>query len=125
MLTASQESYAQLPQYNPQFASPSTPFPFKYNTVAASTTGQALTGGGGGATGDYLQSCLVIPTSTSPVGGVTILDNSTSIVIFAGGASSLPNLMPFTIQIGAASKNGAWKVTTGTLLSVVCTGNFT
>lgn len=94
-----------------------------YNTVAASQTAQALTGGSGGATGDYLSHCTIIPTSTSP-GVVTILDNSTTIYSFPGGASSLSNLVPFTIPIGAQSTTGAWKVTTGASLSVVCVGRF-
>ena len=95
-----------------------------YNTVAASQSTQALTGGGGGATGDYLSHCTVIPTTVSP-GVVTIIDNATTIYAFPGGASSLSNLVPFTIPIGAKSTSGAWKVTTGTGLSVVCVGKFT
>jgi hypothetical protein len=59
-----------------------------YNTVAASQTAQALTGGGGGASGDYLSHCDVQPTSTSP-GAVTILDNLTTVFSFPGGSSSL------------------------------------
>jgi len=94
-----------------------------YNTVAASQTTQALTGGLGGAVGDYLSHCTVIPTSTSP-GVVTIIDNVTTIYAFPGGASSLSNLVPFTIPIGAVSVSGAWKVTTGTGLSVICVGKF-
>lgn len=96
----------------------------RYQLVAASSTATALTGGGGGATGDYLSHCDVVPTSTSP-GVVTILDNSTAVYSFPGGASSLSNLVPFAIPIGANSLSGAWKITTGTGLSVVCTGKFT
>ena len=95
-----------------------------YNTVAASQTTQALTGGGGGATGDLLNFCMVIPTSTSP-GVVTILDNATTIVAFPGGASSISNLVPFVLSVGSKSTSGAWKVTTGSNLSVVCNGKFT
>ena len=95
-----------------------------YNTIAASQSTQALTGGSGGATGDYLGFCVVTPTSTSP-GVVTIFDNSTQISSFAGGSSSLSNLVPFTIPVGAVSVNGAWKITTGASLAVVCTGKFT
>lgn len=95
-----------------------------YNTIAASQTAQALTGGSGGATGDYLSHCVVIPTSTSP-GVVTIYDNSTTVYAFPGGSSSLSNLVPFTIPVGAVSVSGAWKITTGASLSVVCVGKFT
>ena len=95
-----------------------------YNTIAASQSAQALTGGSGGATGDYLSHCTVIPTTVSP-GVVTILDNSTTIYGFPGGSSSLSNLVPFSIPIGALSTSGAWKITTGAGLSVVCVGKFT
>jgi hypothetical protein len=94
-----------------------------YNTVAASQTAQALTGGGGGATGDYLSHCTVLPTSTSP-GVVTIKDNSTTIYAFPGGSSSISNLVPFTIPVGAKSVSGAWTVTTGANLTAVCVGKF-
>lgn len=97
----------------------------KYNTVAASQTAQALTGGGGGATGDYLSHCDIIPATTAP-GVVTILDNATSIVAFPGGGTTpLSNLVPFSIPLGAVSTSGAWKVTTGANVSVVCVGKFT
>ena len=99
------------------------PYAKTYNTIAASQTAQALTGGGGGATGDYLSQCVVTPVTTSP-GVVTILDNSTTIFPFAGGSSSLSNLAPFTIPVGAVSTSGAWKVTTGANVSVVCVGKF-
>ena len=93
----------------------------EYETVAASQTAQVL--GGAGATGDYLSGLLVTPASTSP-GVVTILDNATSINVFAGGASSLSNLVPFFIPVGAKSVSGPWKVTTGANVSVVAVGNF-
>lgn len=96
----------------------------KYNTVAASQTAQALTGGSGGATGDYLSHCVVTPGTTSP-GVVTILDNSTAVVSFAGGSSSVSNLVEWTIPLGAVSASGAWKITTGANVTVVCVGKFT
>ena len=97
-----------------------------YNTIAASQTAQVLSatsGGTTGATGDYLSFCEVFPTTTSP-GVVTILDNATSVFAFPGGASSLSNLVPFPIPVGALSVSGAWKITTGAGLSVVCVGRF-
>ncbi len=93
-----------------------------YETVAASQTAQAM--GATGATGDYLSHCIATPGTTSP-GVVTILDNSTAIVSFAGGASSVSNLVPFAIPIGALSVSGAWKITTGANITVVCVGRFT
>jgi len=92
-----------------------------YETVAAGQTAQVL--GGSGATGDTLIGLLVVPATTSP-GNVIILDNATSITVFTGGASSVSNLVPFWIAIGAQSVSGAWKVTTGSNVSVVAVGNF-
>lgn len=92
-----------------------------YETVAASQTAQVL--GASGATGDYIDSILVIPATTSP-GNVLLLDNATSITVFTGGASSVSNLVPFTISIGAISASGAWKITTGANVSVIGIGNF-
>lgn len=114
-------SFSQTSSYIQHYSDPSTPYPYKYNTVAASVTAQALTGGGGGATGDYLAGCTVTPATTTP-GNVTILDNSTAIVSFISGTTTL---VPFRITIDAISKLGAWKVTTTTNVSVVCNGSFT
>lgn len=94
----------------------------EYETVAASQTAQIL--GPTGATGDWLEALLVVPATTSP-GNVIILDNATSITVFAGGASSVTTLHPFTIMVRARSVSGAWKVTTGSNVSVLATGNFT
>ena len=95
-----------------------------YNTIAASQTAQALTGGSGGATGDYLSHCTIVPATTAP-GVVTILDNSTAIYSFpGGGTTALTTLIPFSIPIAAVSVSGAWKVTTGANVSVVCVGKF-
>ncbi len=95
-----------------------------YNTIAASQTAQALTGGSGGAMGDYLSYCTIVPATTAP-GVVTILDNSTAIYSFpGGGTTALTTLIPFSIPIAAVSVSGAWKVTTGANVSVVCVGKF-
>jgi hypothetical protein len=93
-----------------------------YETVAASQTDQVL--GPTGATGDYLSHVTIIPTTTSP-GAVSIKDGAGSAVsIFTGGASSVSNLVPFTVGIGAKSAAGAWKITTGANVSVVGFGDF-
>lgn len=94
----------------------------KYETVAASATAQIL--GSTGATGDYISGLLVIPATTSP-GAVTLLDNATSISVFAGGTSSVSNLVPFFVPLGIKSVSGAWKVTTGANVSVIGIGSFT
>jgi hypothetical protein len=97
-----------------------------YETIAASQTGQAM--GASGATGDYLSHCVIYPTSTSP-GVLTVFDSTSStannVITFAGGASSLSNLSPVVIPVGAISLNGAWKVTTGANMLAICYGKFT
>jgi hypothetical protein len=97
-----------------------------YQAVAASQTATVLQSSTG-ANGDYLSHCDVYPTSTSP-GVVTVFDNTNtaanSAILFPGGATSMSNLVPFAIPVGAVSVNGAWKVTTGANVSVVCYGKF-
>lgn len=97
-----------------------------YKTVAASATATVL--GATGATGDYLSHCVIYPATTSP-GVVTVFDNAnaaaTNVIAFAGGASSTSNLTPISVPVGALSTAGAWKVTTGTNVSVSCYGKFT
>jgi hypothetical protein len=94
----------------------------EYETVAASQTAQVL--GPTGGTGDYISHLLVIPATVSP-GNVLLLDNATSITVFAGGTNSVLTLHPFTIALGMKSVSGAWKVTTGANVSVIGVGNFT
>ncbi len=96
--------------------------PSNYETVAASQTAQAL--GASGATGDFINGLLVVPATTSP-GNVLLLDNATSITVFTGGATSVSNLVPFFIPLGMTSVSGAWKVTTGSNVSVIGVGKFT
>lgn len=97
-----------------------------YQAVAASQTATVLQTSTG-ATGDYLSHCVLYPTSTSP-GVVTVFDNTNaaagSAILFPGGATSLSNLAPISIPVGAVSTAGAWKVTTGASISVVCYGKF-
>lgn len=94
----------------------------EYETVAASQTAQVL--GATGGAGDFISGILVIPATTSP-GNVLLLDNATSITVFAGGASSVSNLVPFFVPLGIKSVSGAWKITTGANVSCIAIGNFT
>ena len=94
----------------------------EYETVAASQTGQVL-GAGSGATGDFIAGILVVPASTSP-GAVTLIDNATSITVFAGGTNSVLTLHPFYIPLGIKSVSGKWSLTTGASVSCVIGGNF-
>lgn len=94
-----------------------------YETVAASQTDQAM--GAAGAAGDVLDSVLIVPATTSP-GAVSIKDGGGSaITIFTGGASSVSNLVPFVVPVGATSGAGAWKITTGANVSAIGVGSFT
>jgi len=94
----------------------------EYETVAASQTAQVL--GPTGAVEDYLSHLIIVPATTAP-GNVLLLDNATSITIFAGGASSVSSLAPIVVPIQLASRSGAWKITTGANVSVIAAGNFT
>jgi hypothetical protein len=94
----------------------------EYETVAASQTAQVL--GATGAAGDYISGILAIPATTSP-GNVLLLDGATSITVFAGGATSVSNLVPFFIPLGMISISGGWKITTGAAVSCIGIGNFT
>lgn len=99
------------------------PDPNYYESILAGVTSQPV--GPTGAKGDYLAGLLVIPATTSP-GVVTIQDGSnTAITVFAGGASSVSSLVPFFVPVNASSGNGAWKVTTGSDVSVIASGYFT
>lgn len=94
---------------------------YNYETVAAGQTTQTL--GATGGKGDYLSRVIIVPATTSP-GVVTVIDGSTTVIAFAGGASSLTELKPITVEVGTVSVNGAWKITTGTNVSVMAIGDF-
>lgn len=93
-----------------------------YEDVAASQTAQVL--GTNGARGDHLSHLVIFPATTSP-GAVTLLDGDASKIIFPGGASSVSNLVPFTVYLDNRSRHGPWKVTTGANVSVRAVGDFT
>jgi hypothetical protein len=94
----------------------------EYETVAASQTNQVL--GPTGATGDYIAGVLIIPETVNP-GNVILLDNAISIIIFAGGATSVSSLVPFFVPLGLISVSGSWRLTTGADVHCVAMGNFT
>lgn len=94
----------------------------EYEDVAASQTAQVI-GSGGTGSGQHLSHLVVIPATTSP-GAIALLDGDASTTVFVGGATSVSNLVPFTIFLGCDSKNGAWKITTGANISVRAVGDF-
>ena len=93
-----------------------------YETVAASQTGQVFgssaTGGGKGA---YLERLVIVPANLNP-GAVTIIDNATSISVFAGGTGSLTELKPICVELGMAATAAKWSITTGANVSVIAIG---
>lgn len=100
--------------------------PNDYIAVAASTT-LALGSGAAGinaAKGNFLRRLIIIPGSTSP-GAVSILDGATTIFTFPGGASSVPSVVPFSIEINSYSQTGGWSVTTGAGVTALAVGIFT
>lgn len=95
----------------------------EYEDVAASQNEQVL--GATGNRGDYLSHLIIVPATTSP-GAVTLLDGNSGKILFSGGASSVSNLVPFTLFCGFDSLNdGGFKVTTGANVSVRAVGDFT
>ncbi len=97
--------------------------PYTYETVAPNVvTPQVI--GSTGATGDYIAGVLIVPESTSP-GGVALVDGSTTITLFVGGASSVVDLKPFYVQLGMVSATGPWKLGTGANVRCIAVGSFT
>ena len=94
------------------------PYRYQYETVAASQTAQVL--GGTGAKGDYLHR-IIVTTNTSGTASVTLLDNSTSILLHSTGG---PSGGAESIELNMASVSGAWKVTTGAGCTVIAVGIF-
>lgn len=91
-----------------------------YELVAASQTDQVL--GPVGGKGDILERCIIVPETTA-AGTVAIQDGTdTAINIFVSG--TLSDLSTIVVPIGARSSNGAWQITTGTNVHVVCIGRF-
>jgi hypothetical protein len=92
-----------------------------YEIVTANQSAQVL--GLTGAAGDFVERLIIQPTTTSP-GQVGLTDDSTGVVVFAGGASSVADLRTFVVDCGFYSRNGAWKVTTGANVSCIAVGRF-
>jgi hypothetical protein len=101
----------------------SYPYRYQYEHVAASQTAQVL--GGTGAVGDYLHR-IVITVSTAASGIVRVVDGSGTGVLTH---TILPNspgggIGVYNIEMNAASKDGAWKITTGAGSEVMAMGIF-
>lgn len=94
---------------------------YKYETVAASQTGQVL--GATGAAGDRIKK-IIVTVTTAATSTVALLDGSTSV-------SLVPAVTPvgiYTIDFGEEgilSTTGAWSLTTGAGCNLIAVGDFT
>lgn len=96
-----------------------SPYRYQYETVAGGVTAQPL--GGTGAIGDYLAR-LIVSINTVATASLTLLDGSTSISLMTGAATLVPGAV--TLEVGAASATGPWKITTGAGCTVIAVGIF-
>ncbi|NCW72461.1 MAG: hypothetical protein EBW12_05565 [Actinobacteria bacterium] len=94
------------------------PYRYPYETVAASQTAQVL--GTTGAIGDYLHR-VIVNVATAASSTVSVLDGATSISLMSANTP----IGTYSIEVNAASYNGAWKITTGAGASVIAVGQFT
>jgi hypothetical protein len=98
------------------------PIPDGYEACPASA---ATVLGASGAIGDYLESIVIIPGTTSP-GAVSIKDGAGSaITLFTGGATSVADLKPFTVRLGFRATGAGWTITTGANVTALASGIFT
>jgi hypothetical protein len=97
----------------------SNPYRYQYEHVAASQTAQVL--GGTGAVGDYLHR-IVCTVSTAATSSVILIDGSTSHTVLPNAVGG--GIGVYNIEFNAASKNGAWKITTAAGVEVVAMGIF-
>jgi len=95
------------------------PYRYQYEHVAVSQTAYVL--GGTGAIGDYLDK-LICTVSTAATSSVIILDGSTSHTILPNNVGG--GLGVYVIPMGAISRNGPWKITTGAGVEVLALGIF-
>lgn len=92
-----------------------------YETVSSQQSDQIL--GVNGGSGNVLEKLIIVPLSVN-AGGVSIKDGSgSSISLFQGGTSSLSNLQPFVVDVGASCVTN-WSVTTGSAVTAVAVGRF-
>lgn len=98
------------------------PVPDGYEAAPASATTKM---GSTGAIGDFLESVVIVPGTTSP-GAVQIQDGAASaITIFTGGATSVADLKPFTVRVGIRAAGAGWNIIVGANVTAIGTGIFT
>jgi hypothetical protein len=91
--------------------------------VAASDTDEPC--GATGGIGDYLHELIILPAVVA-AGAVSLEDGTgTNYTIHpGGGTTALTQLYPIVVPLGLVSALGAWEVTTGANVSVICKGRF-
>ena len=96
---------------------------FGYVTVAASQTTAKL--GVQANTGDWLQSLVVVPNS-STAQSVVLKDGTSTIITIPTQSGGTGTPQPYALYLGMRSKKaGGWSITTGTSVSVLAIGHFT
>jgi hypothetical protein len=91
-----------------------------YETVAVSQTDQVI--GGTGALGDLLERVIVTVSASGATGICSIKDGGGSAISLVAANTAIG---VYTIEIGARSSAGAWKVTTGAAATAIAVGRFT
>lgn len=94
---------------------------YKYETVAASQTDQAL--GQNGAASDNLIA-LIVTVATAATGTVSIKDGSGSSIPITAANTPIGVYTVFLGKDGIISTTGAWSVTTGAGATAVAVGFF-
>lgn len=94
--------------------------PLDYQAVDASQTDKAL-GGKGGAIGDLLQR-VIVSVGTSATGTCDIQDGANTAIVLT--AANTP-IGVYIVELGIASRAGAWQITTGAGATAIGVGLFT
>ena len=90
-----------------------------YETVAASQTDQVL--GDAGAAGDYLKTLIVIVATSGANGTCSIKDGGGSSISIVPASAAVGT---HVFRLGMKSKDGPWKVTTGSAATAIAIGDF-
>lgn len=78
-----------------------------------------------GRADDIVRGLVIYPAATTAVGTVTLIDGGTSYAVPSPG--TLSDQKPIVVTFGShgiRSRNGGWKVTTGSGVSVLVIGDF-
>lgn len=93
-----------------------------YEVVPVSSTGAVL--GGAGAKGDAIER-LVLIVSDATNAEVSLKDGTeTAFIVFENNPAAGKGVYPIVLG-GLASRNGSWKVITGSGVRVLAIGSFT